>query len=410
MDYLLITVGLSIVIIGVWLFREYRFSSEKKFFRQQTEKMQETISLGEVENAKKEANIGYLARELEKAEERIKEERMQFDKIKEQLKTDFQNLANRIFEEKSEKFTEKNRENLNTILTPLHLKIEDFREKIEKTHDIQTRDRIELREQIKNLANMNVMLSGEADNLVKALKGDNKTMGNWGEIMLDSILQNSGLRKEEEYFVQKSFSAEDGKRFQPDVIVNLPEEKHLVIDSKVSLVSYERYCSEREDEEKKKNYIKNHIVSIRKHMNDLSLKNYQELHRISSPDFVMMFIPVDPALIVALQNEPSLFTEAFEKGVFLVSPATLMFALRTVANLWKREKESKNAMEIARAGGLLYDKFVLFYEQMQKMGDYLKKAEDCYEDSLNKLKRGKGSLITRIEKIREMGARSSKSL
>jgi len=269
------------------------------------------------------------------------------------LKVDFQNLANSILEEKTTKFTQQNKENLDNILKPLGEKIAEFKTKVEQTHETQTRDGSALREQIKHLTDLNVKMSEEANNLTNALKGQSKTMGNWGELVLETILENSGLKKGEEYLIRESFSNQDGGRSQPDVIVNLPDKKHLVIDSKVSLVAYERYCSTPDNDITKESHLKNHIISIRQHINELSAKNYQDLYQITAPDFVMMFVPLDPALIIALQRDKMLFIEAFEKGIFLVCPATLLFALRTIATLWKREKQNANAMEIARRGGAL---------------------------------------------------------
>jgi DNA recombination protein RmuC len=242
------------------------------------------------------------------------------------------------------------------------------------------------------------------------LKGQSKTLGNWGELILETILENSGLRKDEEYIIRGSFRKDDGGRSQPDVIINLPDQKHLVIDSKVPLAAYERYCSTSDNDEIKARYLKDHIEAIRRHVNDLTTKNYHDLYQISTPDFVMMFVPIDPCLIVALQNDPELFMEAFDKGIFLVCPATLLFALRTIAALWKREKQNRNAIEIARRGGLLYDKFVAFYEQLQELGNYLRKTQECYDDSLSKLKTGRGNLVRQVEDIRQLGARASKAL
>ena len=430
-------VGLTVGVTCTWIFQERRCDSKKQSLQEETEGLKLNIQNFEVEHAKIQERATYLENELSSAkttlkekedainelkdklareetertssETRIKEQREEFDKIKGQLKTDFQNLANSILDDKSKKFTEQNKKNLDELLNPLNEKIKEFKNKVETTHDQQTRDRVKLIEQIKNLTELNVQMSQEANNLTNALKGQSKTMGNWGELILETLLEHSGLQKGEEYLVQESFKKEDGKRSQPDVIVNLPEEKHLVIDSKVSLVAYERYCSESENDDKDP-HLKSHVASIRKHVNDLTQKNYQELHQISAPDFIMMFVPLDPALIIALQNDPKLFMEAFDKGIFLVSPATLLFALRTIANLWKREKQNRNALEIAKRSGQLYDKFVLFYEKLEELGGYIKKTQESYDDSLNKLKTGRGSLVSRVEKIKQLGARATKEL
>lgn len=441
MEIMILVAGLLIgVVVGVictWIFQERCFVPIKRSLQEEVEEHKLKIHNFEIEHAKTQERSIYLENELSSikdilkqkensvselsdklareetertsSEKRIKEQRDEFDKVKEQLKTDFQNLANGILEDKSKRFTEQNKKNIDEVLAPLSEKIKEFKNKVETTHEQQTRDGIKIIEQIKNLTELNVKMSQEANNLTNALKGQSKTMGNWGELILETLLEHSGLQKGEEYLIQESFKKEDGTRSQPDIIINLPEKKHLVIDSKVSLVAYERYCSESENENKDQ-HLKSHIASIRKHVNDLTGKNYQELYQISTPDFIMMFIPLDPALIIALQNDPKLFMEAFDKGIFLVSPATLLFALRTIANLWKREKQNRNALEIAKRSGQLYDKFVLFYEKLEELGVYIKKTQESYEDSLNKLKTGRGSLVSRIEKIKQLGARTSKAL
>ena len=339
----------------------------------------------------------------------MKEQREEFDKVKEQLKADFQNLANAILDDKSKKFTELNQKNLGDLLKPLNEKIKEFKDRLEKTHETQVRDRGQLREQIKNLTELNVQMSKEANDLTSALKGQSKTMGDWGEMVLQTLLEASGLQEGREYTVQGSFTTDTG-RSRPDVIINLPENKHLVIDSKVSLVDYEHYCSCSEEDGEADKFIKKHIESLRKHVNELTEKNYHQLYQISSPDFVMMFVPIDAALFVALKQRQALFMEALNKGVFLVTPATLLLSLRMVANLWSREKQNQNAIDIARRGGQLYDKFVGFYEQLQNLGYHIDKTQQCYEDSLNKLKDGKGSLVRQAEMIRKLGAQATKSL
>jgi DNA recombination protein RmuC len=436
-EVLLVLTGLVVGGIGIWFIQGYRCSSNTGLSPEQAEELNARIKDLELGDAQKDEQIRHLendlkvsqkklsgkqAREIElsnkltraeteriSSEKRVKEQREEFETVKKQLKIDFQNLANSILEDKSKKFTEYNKDNMDTLLKPLNEKINEFRERLEKNHETQSRDQVQLREQIKNLTTLNVRMSEEANNLTQALKGKNKTMGNWGELVLETLLEHSGLTRDEEYVVQESFKTDDGKRSQPDVVINLPDKKHLVIDSKVSLVDYERWCSSENDEDKKP-HLKNHVASIKRHINDLSQKNYQDLYHVSSPDFILMFVPLDPALIVALQNEPNLFMEAFDRGVFLVCPATLLFALRTIANLWRREKQNSNAMEIAKRGGDLYDKFVGFYNQLTKLGDCLKKTQDCYEDSISKLKTGKGSLVRRVEIIKELGARTNKSL
>jgi len=436
-EVILTIIGLIVGYVSAWYIQRYRFAL-KSIPIEKAEELESKIRDLELERAQKDEKTKIVENELSNTKEtlantqknevelrdrlareeterasfekRIREQREEFDKVKEQLKLDFQNLANNILEEKTKKFTQQNKENLDTLLRPLGEKINEFKRKVESTHETQTRDGVALREQIKQLTELNVKMSEEANNLTNALKGQSKTMGNWGELILETILENSGLKKGEEYLLRESFRKDEGGRSQPDVIINLPDKKHLVIDSKVSLVAYERYCSTLENDGNEERHLKDHIASIRAHVNDLSKKNYQDLYQISAPDFVMMFVPLDPALIIALQNERSLFMDAFNKGIFLVSPATLLFALRTIATLWKREKQNANAIEIARRGGALYDKFVVFYEQLENLGTCIKKTQECYDDSLNKLKTGRGNLMRQVEMIKELGVRSSKSL
>ncbi len=437
MEIVFITIGLIVGGVSAWFIQRYRFAS-KSISLEKAEELESKIRNLELERAQKDEKIKNIENDLSttketlantqkdetelrerlareeteriSSEKRLNEQKEEFDKVKDQLKIDFKNLANSILEEHSTKFTEQNKTNIDNLLKPLSEKIKEFKQKVENTHETQTRDGVALREQIKQLTELNVKMSEEANNLTNALKGQSKTMGNWGELILETILENSGLKKGEEYLIRESFRKGDGGRSQPDVIINLPDKKHLVIDSKVSLVAYERYCSSLENDGNGERHLKDHITSIRTHVNDLSRKNYQDLYQISAPDFVMMFVPLDPALIIALQNERNLFMDAFNKGIFLVCPATLLFALRTIATLWKREKQNANAMEIARRGGALYDKFVGFYEQLENLGTCIRKTQECYDDSLNKLKTGKGNLIRQVEMIKELGARSSKSL
>jgi len=428
---------LLFIILVLWLLREYYNSLKLKRLNKKNEELKINKEIKQTQIVKIEEHNIWLQKRLNKAEKELiekqedtiklkellaieetkynisqtreKEHKEEFIKIKEKIKTDFQNLANEIFEIKSEKFIEQNRNNMDSIIEPLNLRIKEFREKIEKNYEIQIKDGAELREQIKILTSLNLKMSKEAKNLTNALKGDNKTMGNWGELILETVLERSGLEKGREYITQERYFNEEGKSFYPDVIINLPEKKHLIIDSKVSLISYEKYYSNINNEERKK-YIKEHINSVKKHINELGKKKYDELYKISSPDFVMLFIPIDSALIIALQNEPNLFNEAFDKNIFLVSPATTLFSLRTIATLWRREKQNKNALEIAKRGGLLYDKFALFYEQLLKIGEHIDKANQAWSDALSKLKTGKGNLISHVEKIKKLGAKTSKNL
>lgn len=359
--------------------------------------------------------------ERESAELRIKEQRQEFDQIKEQLQVHFKTIAQGIMDENSQKFTSQNENQINALLMPVTKDLLSFRSKIEETHVSAMRDNVALKEQIKLLAEQSVVMSKEASNLTNALKGQNKIAGNWGELVLERLLESSGLTRGTEYLVQESFTAEGGNRLQPDVIINLPEKKHLVVDSKVSLVAYERYCNfsnmTGQDQLRahatgntQEGYLDEHISSLRAHIAGLSSKRYQDLYQINTPDFVILFVPIDAALMAVLQADPKIYTDAFEKGICLTSPTTLLFSLRTIANLWRRQKQETNAIEIAKRGGALYDKFVAFFMKLQSLGEAINKAHSHYEDAMGQLKNGKGSLVRQAEMMRELGARTSKVL
>jgi DNA recombination protein RmuC len=342
-------------------------------------------------------------------QEKLSEQKSEIEKLQEKFTKEFENLANKIFEEKGNKFTEQNKEKLSEILNPLKEKISDFEKKVEETNKESIKGHASLKEQLQMLKEMNQQVTQEAKNLTTALKGQSKTQGNWGEFILESILEKSGLVKGREYVVQESLTAESGKRFQPDVIINLPENKSLIIDSKVSLVGYERFISE-EDEHQKQLGLREHINSIRSHIKNLSGKNYQNLYQLESLDFVLMFMPIEPAFAFAVQNDPSLFSDAFEQNIVIVSPSTLLATLRTISSIWRQESQNKNALEIARQSGEMLDKFAAFVDDLISVGKGLVGAKDNYDKAMNKLTEGRGNLISRSEKIKKLGAKASKSL
>jgi DNA recombination protein RmuC len=342
-------------------------------------------------------------------QERLNEQKEELAKMQEQLTTQFENLANKILEEKSEKFTKQNKEQIDQLLNPLGEKLEAFKKKVEETYDDENRQRATLKEQIKQMAELNKTMSEDAKNLTKALKGDSKTQGNWGEVILQRILEKSGLRKDEEYFVEQSVTMEDGRRIRPDVVVRLPDEKYLVIDSKVTLTAYEKFSSA-EDEIDQERALKEHINSIRTHVKGLSEKNYQHIHGDKSPDFVLLFIPIEPAFGVALQHDSDLYYEAFDKNIVIVSPSTLLATLATIDSVWKQEYQNKNAMEIAKRGGALYDKFVLFVESMNDIGQRIRQTQDSYDEAMGRLSTGAGNLVRQAEMIRKLGAKTTKQL
>jgi DNA recombination protein RmuC len=384
----------------------------------QTERNQFEKSLlqlsSEKENLQKEKES--LAIHLAKKEndfdnllERNKEQKQEVEQLQEKFTKEFENLANKILEEKTVKFTEQNKENLKNILSPLQDRIQLFEKKVEDTHKESIDYHAALRQQILGLREMNEQMSKETINLTKALKGDSKMQGNWGELVLERVLEKSGLEKDREYFVQQSHVTEDGNRVFPDVIINLPDGKKMIIDSKVTLTAYERYINE-EDSELKNQHLKEHIVSINRHVEQLGNKNYHDLYHMESPDFVLLFIPIESAFAVALNQDTTLYNKAFEKNIVIVTPSTLLATLRTIDSMWTNQKQQENAIEIARQAGALYDKFEGFVSDLIKIGKKMDEAKIEYGNAMNKLVDGKGNLVNSVEKLKKMGAKAKKSL
>nr|WP_315129898.1 DNA recombination protein RmuC [uncultured Polynucleobacter sp.] len=331
------------------------------------------------------------------------------NEAKEALTNQFKNLANEILEDKSKRFTEQNVANLDALLKPLQTKLSEFKEQVNTSYGNEARERFALKSEIERLANLNLRMSDETRSLTQALKGDSKVQGNWGELVLESILESSGLRKGEEYLVQDSHTQMDGSRLQPDVVVKLPEGRSLVVDSKVSITAYSRHA-EATDPTISEQELAAHIQSLRQHIQGLSSKNYSSLYGIGSVDFVLMFVPIEPAFLLALKTAPNLYQEALAKNIVLVCPSTLMATLRTVAHLWRQDHQNRNALEIAKQCGTLYDKFVGFVDDLEKLGQRLDQAQTSYHDAFNKLKSGKGNLIRTAEKVRELGVKPSKNI
>jgi len=342
--------------------------------------------------------------------ERNKEQKEEVGKLQEKFTKEFENLANKILEEKSNKFTEQNKENLKSILSPLQDKIQLFEKKVEDTHKESIDYHAALRQQILGLREMNLQMSKETINLTKALKGDSKMQGNWGELILERVLEKSGLEKGREYEVQQSHTTEDGSRVFPDVVINLPDGKKMIVDSKVSLTAYEKFINEDDDEVAKNRYLKEHVSSIKLHVEQLGNKNYQDLYQIESPDFVLLFIPMEPAFAIALNEDQTLYNKAFEKNIVIVTPSTLLATLRTIDSMWTNQKQQENAFEIARQAGALYDKFEGFVADLIKIGKKIDESKVEYQGAMNKLVDGKGNLITSVEKLKKMGAKAKKAL
>jgi DNA recombination protein RmuC len=354
-----------------------------------------------IQLSKKEADFDHLL-------ERNKEQKQEVELLQKKFTTEFENLANKILEEKSSKFTLQNLENLKIILGPLQDKILHFEKKVEDTHKESIDYHAALRQQILGLKDINEQMNKETINLTKALKGDNKMQGNWGELVLERVLEKSGLEKGREYEVQQSFTVEGQKRI-PDVVVHLPEGKKMIIDSKVSLVAYEKFVNE-EDEALRKIYLNDHLLSLKKHVDQLSSKNYHSLYDIESPDFVLLFIPIEAAFATALNQDSYLYNKAFEQNIVIVTPSTLLATLRTIDSIWSSQKQQQNAYEIARQAGALYDKFYGFIADMEKIGKKIDDAKNEYSLAMNKLVEGKGNLVTSVQKLKKMGAKTNKSL
>ena len=342
-------------------------------------------------------------------QEKLADNKTEVNKLQEKFKNDFEVLANKILEDKSNKFTEQNKENLKTILSPLQEKIKTFEDKVEKTHKESIDYHAALRQQILGLKELNQQMSKDTLNLTKALKGDSKLQGNWGELVLERVLEKSGLEKDREYFIQQSFTNDEGKRVLPDVVIHLPDNKKMIVDSKVSLTAYEQYVNE-DDESLKEQYLKNHVVSLKRHIEQLSEKKYEDIYKIESPDFVLLFIPIEPAFAIALNADDQLYNKAFEKNIAIVTPTTLLATLRTIDSMWNNEKQQRNALEIARQAGALYDKFQGLLSDLIGIGKRIDDSKKEYSNAMNKLFEGRGNLITSVEKLKKMGAKAKKSL
>ncbi|TDQ09561.1 DNA recombination protein RmuC [Pedobacter metabolipauper] len=329
--------------------------------------------------------------------------------LQQKFKLEFENIANRVLDDKTARFTEQNRTNLDLILNPLKENIKAFEEKVDKVYKSESDERNILKGVISQLMDQSKQIQEDANNLTRALKGDSKKQGNWGEVILERILERSGLIKDREYRIQTNLNHSDGNRFQPDVIIDLPDDKQVIVDAKVSLTAYERLVSADTDEEREL-YLKQHLVSIKSHIQGLSGKNYHELYQINSPDFVLLFIPIESSFGIAVQQDAELFNYAWDRKVVIVSPSTLLATLRTIASIWKQERQNRNVLEIARLSGNMYDKFVGFLTDMESIGKNIKQSQDAYDRALNKLSTGAGNLSNTSEKIKKLGAKATKQI
>lgn len=422
MEILYILVGIALGGVATWLILKFKFSAEtlqvtsSVLVEQERSKeiqkhLEETKRELERERARTlETNQSLAAAEADyrNLQEKLQEQKKEVELLNEKITLQFKNLANEIFEEKSKKFTDQNKTNLFDILKPLGEKIIAFEKKVEDTHKDNISRNSALREQLETLQKLNVQMTREAENLTRALRGDTKTQGAWGEFILESILEKSGLEKDREYFVQESFTTVEG-RLRPDVIVRLPEKKHVIIDSKVSLTAYNNFVNAETDEEKTL-YLKAHLASVRQHMKLLGDKNYQKNITDSSLDFVIMFIPIEPAYILAIQSERLLYEEALERRIVFVSPTLLIPSLQLIKNTWKQEYQTRHVLDIATKAGDLYDKFVGFADDLITLGRHMDTSKKFYEESMKKLSYGSGNLVKRVEDLKKLGAKASKTI
>ncbi len=346
--------------------------------------------------------------EFENLKQRSLEQKKEVEQLQEKFTKEFENLANRILDQKSEKFTLLNKENLQNILTPLNDKIKSFEEKVDKNSNDFIERHAQLGKQLQYLNEQNIKISEEATNLTKALKGDSQMQGNWGEMILERVLERSGLQKDSEYFVQQNFHTTEGRNIRPDVVIHLPGNKKMIVDSKVSLIAYERCINETEDAARKI-HLKNHLISVKKRVDELGVKNYHTLYEMESPDFVLLFIPIEAAFAMASNQYPNLYQDAFDRNIIIVTPTTLLAVLKTVDTMWQNEKQKQNAIDIATQAGALYDSFANLTEDLLKVGRQIGTVQGSYDIAMKKLT-GKGNLINRVERLKKLGAKANKQL
>ncbi|MCC9137442.1 DNA recombination protein RmuC [Pontibacter silvestris] len=396
------TVNQSLVTQGV-------LEGQVKIKAEENEQLKSQLREAQTETLELTNALTKVETDYDHLRQRMKEQALELEQLRDKFLQQFQSISNQVLMTNAEHFNKSSSENLERILAPLKERIKDFEAKVDQTYEKTLKESVSLKEQITQLASLNQQMSQDALNLTRALKGESKTQGNWGEYLLESLLEKSGLRKGVHYEREEVRQNEDNKVYRPDVIVRLPDSKHLIIDSKLSLVAYEAYCS-CEDDNQQEAYLRSHINSIRTHFNDLGRKNYHRLNGINSPDFVMMYIPIEPAFNLAVQHDHDLFTDAFDRNIVLVTTSTLLATLRTVAGVWRQEDQNRNVIKIAEESGKLYDKFVGFVDDLKTIGKHLENSQSSYSSAMNKLTDGKGNLIRRVEILKELGAKTSKTL
>lgn len=421
MEIILLVIGLVAGSLASWLIARFKFQAEGnqqasgilleqekvRAANEQVNELKRELDINRNKVIELNNSLSTTEADYRNLQEKLNDQKKELDAIQEKFAIQFKNLANDIFEEKSKKFTDQNKSNIFDLLKPLGEKIVEFERRVEETHkDTITRNSA-LREQLENLQRLNVQMTKEAENLTRALKGDSKTQGAWGEFILESILEKSGLEKDREYVIQESFTTTEG-RFRPDVIIRLPENRHVIIDSKVSLTAYNNFVNS-ETEEEKVIALKAHLLSIRQHMKGLGEKKYQNISE-ANLDFIIMFIPIEPAYILAIQSEKNLYEEALEKRIVFVSPTLLIPSLQLIKNVWKQEYQNRHVLDIASKAGDLYDKFVGFTEDLIMLGKHLDTSKKFYEESMKKISVGSGNIVRRVEELKKLGAKASKAI
>ncbi|MCF8228848.1 MAG: DNA recombination protein RmuC [Bacteroidales bacterium] len=423
MEYIVSIVALIAGFVIGWLLSRNRASRVEHELRLRMSLHEEKLKDTETENAGLEKKLSdsqetilELNRQLssknsdfQNLQQKLSEQKQELENLQEKFSTEFKNIANEILEEKTRRFTLQNKENLDEILKPLGEKIRDFEKKVQDTYEKGVKDQTDLKVELKRLHELSIKLDEDARSLTSALRSDTKKQGNWGEIILERVLERSGLIKNEEYVIQPSVRDDSGLLQRPDVVVNLPENKNIIIDSKVSLVAYDSFSNSESDQEREK-FLKQHLESVRSHVKNLSNKSYQMLDGLDAPDFVLLFMPIESAFSLAIQHDPGLFSFAWDRKIVLVSPTTLLATLKTVESIWKHERQTRNANEIARQGGALYDKFVSFLNDLERIGSQLNTLQRTYDEAHKKLSSGKDNLIRKSERLKELGAKTSKDL
>ncbi|HYC85740.1 MAG TPA: DNA recombination protein RmuC [Chryseosolibacter sp.] len=423
MEIALLVTGIVVGGVIGWIVSRFRLSEERQASRttilieqEKNKALQAQTNQYKSQLESEQARVLRLNSELASTEadyrnlqEKLHDQKKELESVHDKFTAHFRNLANEILEEKTKKFTEQNKTGLFDLLKPLGEKIQQFEKKVEETHIDNVTRNAALREQLENLQRLNLQMTREAENLTRALRGDSKTQGAWGEFILESILQKSGLEKDREYFIQESFTTEEG-RFRPDVVIRLPENRYVIIDSKVSLTGYNNFVNSSTEEEKAL-ALKGHLVSIRQHLRGLGEKNYHK-HVLSDStlDFIIMFIPIEPAYILAIQTEKDLYEEALNRRIVFVSPTLLIPSLQLIKNVWKQEYQNRHVLEIANKAGDLYDKFVGFTEDLIRLGQLMDSSKKFYEESMKKLSVGSGNLVRRVEELKKLGAKTSKNM